>query len=335
MATIKEVAKLAQVSTATVSNVITGKKYVSPELAIRINNAIKELNYSPSKIAQSLKVRSTNYIGLVVPDITNPYFAEVVRGVESVAIDQDYQIFLVNTDGSRKREEDAVSSLLEYHVAGLITVVPRLREDRFREILSIPTVIIDNLMEMSEPNFGFVYTNSRKVSAEVARHLMGGGYKRFACIAGPSDNVYAIESRVSGFVEEILEAGFDEKDVQVVYGKKYSMAAGYEKMKEILDGSEKPVAVFCCSDIMALGAMEACKEARCKIPEEVAIVGYDNVYFASLLDPPLSTVNQKKYDVGQIAITMLLEQIGQKTGKKEKPPKKIALDAELIVRKSS
>ncbi len=334
MITIKEVAELAQVSTATVSNVITGKKYVSSELRLRVNNAVRKLNYTPSKIAQSLKIRSTNYIGLIVPDITNPYFAEVVRGVESIAIKQDYQIFLVNTDGERKREEDAVSSLMEYHVAGVITVVPRMRENQLRKMLSIPTVVIDDFMDIQTPNFGFVYTNSRKAAAEVAGHLVGRGYQRFACIAGPSDHVHAIESRVSGFVETVLEYGFSRDHIQVVYGQKYSMDAGYAKMKEVLETSRKPIAVFACSDIMALGALAAVKEAGYRVPEEVAVVGYDNVYFSPLLDPPLSTVSQKKYDAGQIAVTMLLDKLERKEAAAS-APQSIALDAELIIRKSS
>lgn len=332
--TIREVAKMADVSVATVSHVIAKTKYVSPELTVRVNSAIEKLNYKPSSIARSLKVKKTFYIGVIVPDIKNPYFAEIVRGIESVAVKKGYQIFLYNTDGDLKREEKAYNSFLSHKVDGIICVAPRIDEALLQKFASIPIVVMDRALETSHPKIGTVYTNNYKSSSEVAKYLLAKGHKRFICIAGPKQFVPNVKKRVLGFSEKIREAGIEDKDLKIYYGS-FSFESGYALMSKVLELKDRPTAAFVCSDIMAWGAIEAAKAKGVKIPEDMAIIGFDDVYFAALLTPALTTISQKKFEAGEIAMQVFLDQNEESLHNKTLTNQEIILNYKLVVRESA
>lgn len=332
--TIKEVAKLANVSVATVSHVIAGTKYVSPELTVRVNSAIKELNYKPSVIARSLKVKKTYYIGVIVPDIKNPYFAEIVRGIESVAVKKGYQIFLYNSDGDLNREEKAYNSFLRHKVDGILCVAPRIDESILQHFATIPIVVLDRPLEKQYQLIGQVYTNNIESSASVAQFFLEKGHKRFACIAGPKQYVPNVKKRVFGFSKELEKAGIKDNHLKVFYGA-FSFESGYQMMNKVLALKERPTAVFVCSDIMAWGAIEAAKANGVNIPEDISIIGFDDVYFAALLTPSLTTINQKKYEAGEIAMQVLLDKVSGNLTNKHLKNHKIILDYELVVRESA
>ena len=197
-ANIKDVAKYAKVSTATVSNVITGKKYVSPDLQEKVNEAIKELNYRPSKLARSLKIKKTFQIGLMVPDITNPYFAEIARGVEEETLKNDYQLFLCNTDGVPLREEDTVKLFLDHRVDGIISVAPRMSEKKINGFSNnVPTVVVDRHLISTNPFIDIIYTNNYKGSYILADHLISKNHKRFFLRCG-SEKCAQFEKKAGG-----------------------------------------------------------------------------------------------------------------------------------------
>lgn len=329
---MKDIAKAANVSVATVSNTISGKKYVSPELRERVEKAIQQLQFRPSKVARSLKTKKTFQIGLMIPDITNPYFAEIARGVESIALQNSYQLFLCNTDGVVQREEKTLQSFWEQHVDGIINVAPRMDMDLvFAFSQRIPTVILDREPSEKDGKVDAVFINNYQGSFELAVYLANQGHHQFACIRGPQE-VPSSSIRVKGFTEGLHSAGIPRSRLVVIPGD-FSFARGFEGMKEILYRQPHPSAVFCCNDLMAWGAMEAAKQAGLRIPEGIAIAGFDNVYFTEFLVPTLTTIHQPKFDAGQIAMKTMLERI--QTGAGGWDPRRIELSTQLILRKSA
>ncbi len=334
MATMKEVAKQANVSVATVSNVLSGNKYVSQKLKERVTKAIEELNYRPSKLARSLKLKRTFQLGLLIPDITNPYFAEVARGVESIALQNGYQIFLCNTDGQESREISVIHSFIEQHVDGIINVAPRLNDRKILEATdNIPMVILDRHLSFTNPLIDVIYTNNSKGSAELAKHFLENGHNLFACIAGPK-NVPTAVRRLEGFKQELIKGGIPASRNYIYFGS-FKFNDGYKMMLKILALNPRPTAVFAGNDMMAWGALEAAKEANLKIPEDIAIAGFDNVYFSQFVVPALTTVHQPKFEAGHLAMNILLEKIEAKLAKKQLKARKLELDTTLIIRKSS
>ena len=303
---IKTVAQLCGVSIATVSNVITGKKYVSPEVRQRVLKTIRKVGYTPNQIARSLKSKRTTFLGVMVPDVTNPFFAEIVRGVESIALESGLQIFLCNTDGDISREKATLQSLIEHHVEGIINVAPRMDEETlFSLVKETPMVVVDRPMSFDSPIFGSVYTDNLTASSKLARHLIQKGHGSFACLAGPLI-VPNVRNRITGFVGELVRASVPQEKIFIFYGE-FKFESGSLLMEEILTKKNHPTAIFACNDLMAWGAIEAAKRRGCSIPQDVAIAGFDNVFFSELINPSLTTINQEKFKVGAIAAQILLK----------------------------
>ncbi|HHT35546.1 MAG TPA: LacI family transcriptional regulator [Firmicutes bacterium] len=329
---ITSVAKLAGVSVATVSNVITGKKYVSPELTARVKQAIEELDYQPNMIARGLKSRKTNHIGVVVPDITNPYFAEITRGIDEVAVKHGYQIFLCNTDGRADREKAIMNTLISHDVDGIISVAPRLMESEIMEfVVKVPFVIVDRMCALEHENLSILFIDNFKGGAEIAAHFYNSGHRKFACIGGPLSDQNA-KNRLDGFCHMLKQFGIDASDILIKHGE-FRYDSGYQLMDEILESAFKPTAVFAGNDLMAWGAHEAVKARGLSIPDDIALSGFDNIFFSAFLNPALTTVNQPKFEMGQKAMEMLLRDIN-KEAQEQEDERKVMLDCELIVRDS-
>jgi|LGOV01.1.fsa_nt_gb LacI family transcriptional regulator len=331
---IKDVARESNVSVATVSNVISEKKYVSPELTKRVNDVINKMNYKPSKVARSLKGRKTYLIGLMIPDIINPYFAEIARGAESIALEKGYQVLLCNTDGIVEREEKILIAFEEDRVDGIINVAPRMDEEKLLDYDSVPMVLIDRPLKINNSRYGNVHSDNNMGGMQLAEHLLEKGHKRFACLMVPFENIPSIENRINGFEKFLVENGILNENIIKVEGK-LTYESGFELMNEILSMDQRPTAIFACSDIMAWGALEAVKKEKLNIPKDIAIAGFDNIYFSKILEPQLTTVNQMKYKSGVIAMKMLLdfnsiEQMGIPIINNT-----IILETELIVRETT
>ncbi|HPE68852.1 MAG TPA: LacI family DNA-binding transcriptional regulator [Thermotogota bacterium] len=334
MANMKDVARLAGVSVATVSNVISGRKYVSPALKERVETVMKEMRYRPSKIARSLKIQRSFLVGLLVPDITNPYFAEIARGVESVALKNDYQMFLCNSDGNHAREEITLESFHGHGVDGVINVAPRMEEGLLAHFSEgMPMVIVDRHLSIVNPLIDVIYTNNFKGSAELAAHFLSTGHNRFACIAGPQDVPTAVR-RLQGFCNQLTIAGIPASRNHI-FSAEFKYEDGFRVMKEILKLKPRPTAVFAGNDMMAWGAMEAVLEEKVRVPEEISIAGFDNVFFSNLVVPSLTTVHQPKFESGQLAMELLLEKIQGKIEGKPCKTRRRELDSQLIVRDST
>ena len=329
--TMKDVAEEAEVSVATVSNIINKKdKYVSPELEKRVKKVIKKLNYSPNKIAKSLKTKKSFNIGVLVPDITNPFFSEIVKGGEKLAVNNDYQILLYNTDGNIKREKEGINNFLNQGVDGIIDIAPRRNTKeikKYYEEKNVPMVIVDRPIKLSSEHAGVVFADNYIGSHEVAEHLLKNNKRKYICMAGPK-NVPNVKKRITGFVDGLKEHGILKEEIEIIYGE-FKHQSGHDLMKTLLNKYKNPMSIFICSDIMAWGAIEAIKNNR-KIPEDISIVGFDNIYFSELLNPPLTTVNQPKFELGHKSVKLLFNII-----KNKKTSKEIILSTNLVIRKTT
>ncbi|MCD8140625.1 MAG: LacI family transcriptional regulator [Planctomycetaceae bacterium] len=327
--TIKDVAKLCGVSVATISNVITRKKNVSPEVTQRVLQAMRWLDYRPNMIARSLKVKKTNYIGVLAPDISNPFFAEIVKGVESVAREKGCQFFLCNTGGDLRCEEDAIDSFVGQNVDGIINIAPRMADDALLGCVSMPHVVVDRPIE-TPGRMGCVCSNNLTGCRELARHFLDMGHSRFACFAGPLATVPNARTRLAGFREELLRAGVCKRDI-VVYAGEFTFEDGYAFMEKLLARKVVPTAVFVSSDLMAWGALECAKERGLHIPQDMAIAGFDNVYLSTLVSPALSTVDAPKFAAGAIGFRILHDMMSGKLDGE----RRVMMETSLVVRGST
>ncbi len=331
--TIKDIAKSAGVSTATVSNVLTQKKYVSSELEQRVYRAIEELGYRPNLYARSLKTNRSYTIGVHVPDIVNPFFSTSVKTIQKEANERGYQIMLYDSDSEAKTEEQNVDSMLSAHVDGIISIAPRMELSRLFEMVEVPLVIMDRPPVETDRNVAFIYADNYRGAASVADYLVGKGYERFICLAGPVGLVSNAQSRVNGFMDTLARHGVSPAQCDIRHGD-FTFESGYELMKQVLesyDPAPKPAVAFVGSDFMAWGAMEALKEKKVKIPRDMGVVGYDNIYYSSFLYPPLTTVENPSRDMALNAIRLLLDAVEDL---RSLAGISVTLRSTLIVRKS-
>ena len=332
-ATIKDIARHAGVSTATVSNVLTQKKYVSADLEQRVFQAINELGYRPNVYARNLKTNRSHIIGVHVPDITNPFFSEGVKAVQNVAAADSYQIVLYDSDNNLESEVKNIAGMISTQVDGIIAIAPRMQVDELLAMVEVPLVIVDRPPLPTQRNVAYVYADNYRGAASVADFLVGKGYRRFYCLAGPTELVCNAEARLTGFTETLRLHGIPESACHVSSGD-FTFDSGYDLMKDILttyDPAGSPAAAFVSSDIMAWGAMEALKEKKFKIPRDMGVVGYDNIYFSSFLYPKLTTVENPIREMAVNAANLMLDALERR---RNLLGLSVALRSALIVRKS-
>jgi LacI family transcriptional regulator len=307
--TVKDVAKLSGVSTATVSNVLTNKKYVSDELKDKIKEAMDILGYEPNITARSLKVNKTFKIGVVVPDISNPFFSEIVKYIERTISKSEYQLVLYNSDDKTEKELEIFESLLLGTVDGLILIAPRMAEKLINRDYKIPVVILDRPAFHTESNITFIYADNYKGAELVADLFVKKGYQKFICITGPCD-VPNANIRLEGFREALIAHGITAENIEE-YRTEFDFDDCNAMMTELLQ-NYKPLdrkGVFVCSDIGAWGAIEAVKSKGLKIPKDIGIAGFDNIYFSRFIYPGLTTVQNPTKELGQSAAQVILNKL--------------------------
>lgn len=269
-------------------------------------------------------------IGVLVPDITNPFFAEIVKGGEKLALEKGYQILLYNTDGDIIREKEGVENFLNQGVDGIIDIAPRRENkeiERFYNNNDVPMVIVDRPIKLSSETSGVVFADNYVGSYEVAEHLFKTKKRKYICMAGPK-NVPNVQKRIKGFVDGLKKKGIPKKEIEIVYGE-FNHKSGFDLMQILLNENQIPMSIFICSDIMAWGAIEAIPNNK-RIPEDITIAGFDNIYFSELLNPPLTTVNQPKFELGYESMNLLFNIIEQK-----ETPREVILNTNLVIRKTS
>ncbi|WP_032115911.1 HTH-type transcriptional repressor PurR [Candidatus Arsenophonus nilaparvatae] len=330
MATIKDVAKLAGVSTTTVSHVINNTRFVAEETKTIVRAAIKTLNYSPSAVARSLKVNHTKSIGLLATSNEAPYFAEVIESVENNCFSQGYTLILCNSHNNLNKQQAYLQMLAQKRVDGLLVMCseyPNQLLQMLEKYRNIPMVVMD--WGQAHGDFTDVIIDNAVYGGYLAgRYLIERGHRDLGIISGPLKRNTG-NGRRQGFLNAMQEANIQPHNEWIVEGD-FEPASGYEAMKQILSLQQKPTAIFCGGDIMAMGAISAANELGIRVPQDISIIGYDNVRNARFFTPALTTIHQPKERLGQMAFTMLLDRIINK----RQDAQTIEIHPELIERRS-
>lgn len=327
--TIRDIAKIANVSTTTVSRILNGKyEGMSEATRERVLDAIKENNYKPSTIARSLVTNKTRTLGLTLPSISNPFFSNLARGVEDYAIKRGYNLFLCNTDDEKEKQKLYFEALIEKGVDGIISATYYDdQEECFRDILNqkVPFIILDKNYEEGMKYRSSIDNYSGAYSA--TDYLIQNGHKKIACIRGPLNSPFSRE-RFRGY-KEALENSHIEVDEKVILEGDFFIDSGEKCALEILKNSEV-TAIVCFNDFMAFGAYKACRKLNKRIPEDISITGFDDIELSTIIEPHLTTVKQPIYELGFKTAGLIIDLIE----KREPEIKHIKLDTELIIRDS-
>lgn len=325
--TIIDVAKKAGVSKSTVSRVIADNGGgVNPETKERVLKAVADLGYVRDKVASSMRTARTHTIMLAIPDITNPFWPAATRGVQDIMDTEDYSVIFANSDWSMEREQKFLKLAQSNRIDGII-INPVGVSDQDLQLLKIPVVILGIHQGY---NFAMVGTDSRKGARDALKHLIALGHKRIGLILGERRGRNR-DSRLPLYLQILKDAGITP-DEHLIVTVPFNQMGGHNGMKSILATGKKLTAVFCENDILAIGTMQAIQSAGLEIPNDISIIGMDNIFAASTTMPPLTTVNKPKYEIGFQAAELLLEHIKEK---KLSSSKKIVISCNLLQRGST
>lgn len=346
MTTLADVAKKVGVSCTTVSRYINGSGYVSPETSVEIEKAIAELNYKPNMIAKSLVTKKTHTIGLIIASIINPFYPDVVLGVEDESYEKGYNVILCNADG-KKRENEYIDILLEKCVDGIIFshLDVNFKQVLMLKKLKVSSVLIDN--ETPGLDTGNILTNDVLGGFLAAEHLALIGHKKIGLIHGSlkyndqkKEKFYTEtfqfriwNNRLKGFLKALEKYGINLNPDYVQEGDGTAdngVEGGYRAMRQILNLKDLPTAIYAQNDLMAVGAVNAVHEAGLKIPADISIVGHDGIELSKIIYPKLTTVQQPRYTIGRTAAQLLIEMITKGAVRKE-----IILDPALVLRETT
>ena len=335
MSTIKDVAALAGVSFTTVSHVLNDTRPVSADARRRVLAAVEEIGYLPSAVARSLRKSETKIVGVLVPNVNNPFFAELVVGVEECCRLAGYSVFLCNSDNDPKRQQQYMRTLLEKRIDGLLlsSAGDAAALARIFKLATVPSVTVDRLVPGARADR--VSVNNADGAYKAVKHLVDLGHRRIACISGPAEFEVTGE-RVEGWRRAQLEAGITP-DEHLLVESDFSSAGGYEAARSLLRGpafasGQAPMtALFASNDLMALGALRAAAEAGLRVPQQLSIVGFDDVELSGFVYPALTTVGCSIKELGREAARVLIDRIENPAA----PLKDVQLTPRLVLREST
>lgn len=326
---IKDVAREAGVSTATVSHVINETKYVADDTRRRVLDAIEKLNFYPNANARTLASGRSNIIGLLVSDISNPFFPELIKSIESAAFERGYNVMLFNTNYDAKRAADYVRRLIELKVAGVALMTAELELSVVEELTGKQVrAVFTDLGVVGEHTSNIIIDYAAGID-EAVRHLVSLGHQYIAHIAG-STRIRSGNIRRAAFIDSMKRCLPDAPEPKIFEGD-FRFESGRMAATEILELEKLPTAVIAANDMMALGAMQEFKAAGMSIPRDISIVGFDDIAFASLCEPPLTTVCSPRVEIGRRAIEALMTTIERPN----QPGVEIRIPTYLITRKST
>jgi LacI family transcriptional regulator len=323
--TMHQIAQTAGVSLGTVSNVINGNSTVKEELRLRVLRATQSLGYMPNQLSRGLRLNKTSIIGMIIPDITNPFFPSVVRGVEDVAYQHSYRLILCNTDNDPQKEVTYLNDLRSFLPAGLL-VIPAVDSMITWSAEGVPVVCIDR--RPPDWDGDSVVVGNRQGSSDAANYLLRMGHRQIAVITGPLSLTNAKE-RLDGFEAALRKAKISLAP-ECVQEARFDLESGQKAAARLLRLLPRPTAIFATNDLMALGALSAVREAGLSCPQDVSIISFDGLDISQFSIPALTSVYQPGYQLGNTAARLLLERIA---GSK-KDPQRIVLPTQLRVKDS-
>ena len=307
--TLSSISQRTGFSITTVSRVLSGnaeKHRISRSTIEKVLKDAREHNYSPSLVAQSLRTNKTNTIGLLLPSLANPYFADVASVIISEVHRRNYTAIVIDTMENAKTFNDSATLLLSRRVDGIIAV-PCGTDSSLIESINdnyLPVVLIDRYYD--DTHLSFVTTNNHKGGLMATRHLIGMGHRRIACIQGTITSNPSKE-RVRGYRDAMIEEGY-ESDICIV-GNEFSIQNGYLETKLLLESDNPPTAIFTLSNTITLGALKAIREASLRIPEDISLLSFDNYSYMDFMEPPITRISQPTEDMGKLATKILFDRI--------------------------
>jgi LacI family transcriptional regulator len=337
MSTIKDVAAHAGVSFTTVSHVLNGTRRVSDDARERVARAVDALGYRPSAVARALKTSETHILGVLVPNITNPFFAELTRGIEDTCRQTGYAVFLCNSDDDPERQGRYLQTLLGRRVDGLILAAAAGAASslvRGMQGARMPTVVVDRQVEGLHADLvGSDHIGGAQLAVE---HLIGLGHRRIACLSGPS--AFAVSrARVEGWRRAMAAAGLHASPDWVLEGD-FSAADGHALTRRLL-AQGQVTAIFAGNDLMGIGALRAAAECGVAVPYALSVIGFDGIELGGYTFPGLTTVGHPIRDLGETAAQVLIERIvvsaAHPDAAESQPPREVVLPARLIEREST
>lgn len=331
MATIHDVAKRAGVAPITVSRVINNSGYFSQDTRARVEAAIAELEYMPNRLASSLRSKRTNTLALVITDITNPFFTTLARGVEDTASDAGYTVVFCNTDESDVEEQKYLQVLLQQQVDGIL-LVPARSTSKSIELIhkqGTPVVVIDRRVP-PDTDVDVVRCENEDGAYRLVRLLIELGHQRIAILSGPM-GVSTAEDRLAGYQRAMAEAGLPPDPSLIIYGA-FNQTSGYDMIQRLLAVEPRPTAIFAANNMIGIGALKAIRDAGRRVPEDIAMVCFDDLPPMLLTFPFFTVASQPAYDMGRTATQLLVARLA---GKAPDACQEIILPVEMIVRQSS
>ena len=327
--TIKDIARHSGVSVSTVSRVLNKKPDVNAETAARVNGAIQELGYSPNSVARGLVLKRSNVIGFVVPDITNPNFPELARGVVEKARQSGYSVIFFDTNHDSKVEKEALKMLRSKQVDGIIVSFSEANQDEFIKLKEDQFPAVQIYRKSPKSVISTIAIDNVGSAYKAVKYLLSLGHRRIGHITTGISTLSGAE-RLEGYKKAFKEAGFQYREEWIFSGS-HCAETGYEGMKALLSQDNHVTALFASHDLMAVGAYEAVFEKGLSIPGDISIIGHDNIEISRLVHPKLTTLDTFKDKLGQAGVELLLEEIAESTSVN----REIIFKTELIVRDST
>ena len=337
--TIEDVARAAGVSRQTVSRAINDQGEISPQTRARVLRIVEELGYRPSGIARGLATRRTRTLGLVIPDVANPFFSDVARGAEHVAYAEGYNVFLCNTEEDPQRELAVLRSLEGQRVDGVVLCSSRLDDRELRSVVarhSVAVLVNRRLESEGEPDrIGVVLLDDVAGGRIAAQHLLDGGHQAVGFVAGPPASRSG-RWRAAGYSAALADAGLSGNPAWMVHCPA-DVDGGHQAAGNLLARQPELTALFCYNDLVAVGALQACADLGRRVPDDVAVVGFDDITLAALVTPPLTTCRVPRYELGAQAMQLLLAQIDgcSDSADRLRPCDEVVLRPELVIRASA
>jgi LacI family transcriptional regulator len=301
---LRDVAKSAKVSVGTVSNVLNRPEIVAPATLARVRETIKELGFVPNGFARQLRSGNSRTLGLVVPDVSNPFFTEVARGVEDAASKRDYAVFLCNSDESTAKEDRYINVLIEQQVRGVLITPADAKADRLETMRDrgISVTLLDREIKgQKQCSVSVDDVNGGQIAIE---YLASLGHTNIAWVCGP-ESIPQVSDRGAGVSKAAKVASVK---IQTIRVSLMNTVQGEEAARQILALEKKPTAIFCANDLLALGVMRILNANKVKVPEQISVLGYDNIEFAASAGIPLSSIAQPSYQMGITAANLLLDE---------------------------
>ncbi len=329
MATMKDVAEMAGVSTATVSRALMNPEKVSTPTRQKVEQAVLAVGYSPHALSRNIKRNESRTILVIVPDICDPFFADVIQGIEQTAAQQGYLVLIGDCAHQNQQERTFVNLIITKQIDGMLLLGSNLPFDASKEEQrNLPPMVMANEFapELELPT---VHIDNLTAAFEAVHYLHQLGHRQIACIAGP-EQMPLSHYRLQGYVQALRRNGITVESSYITRGD-FTYEAGAQALTMLMAQPKPPTAVFCHSDVMAIGVLSQAKKMGLRVPQDLSIVGFDDLKLAQYCDPPLTTVAQPRFQIGQQAMLLLLEQLnGQTVASGSR-----LLDSELIIRGST